>query len=84
MDDSTSTDDVRDGVHEVIRSVLLQPDLQLDSSTTAHDVEGWDSLAHLSVLFSLEDRFGFKFSDTEMGSIQDVGELVAIVAAKRS
>lgn len=82
MDETTSSDEVREGVHDVIRSVLLQPDLQLEGSTTAHDVDGWDSLAHLSVLFSLEDRFGFRFSDTEMGSIQDVGELVRIVAAK--
>ncbi|WP_129336151.1 acyl carrier protein [Cellulomonas endophytica] len=75
---------VRDDVHEVIRDVLLQPDLELEDTSTAGDVEGWDSLAHLSVLFSLESRFGITFSDAEMGSIQDVGELVRIVERKAS
>ena len=77
-------DPIREQVHEVIRDVLLQPELELTDSTRAGAVEGWDSLAHLSVLFSLEDRFAIKFSDGEMGSIQNVGELVTIVAARSS
>lgn len=71
-----------DRVHDVIRDVLLQPDLELTGATTAGDVEGWDSLAHISILFSLEQAFGIRFADSEMGSIQDVGELVALIEAK--
>lgn len=72
----------RDQVHDVIRNVLLRPDLRLTDATTAADVEGWDSLAHISILFSLESAFGIRFADTEMGSIQDVGELVRLVETK--
>lgn len=72
----------QDQVHDVIRDVLLQPDLQLTDTTTAGDVEGWDSLAHISILFSLEASFGIRFADTEMGSIQNVGELVRLIEAK--
>ncbi|GEL48904.1 acyl carrier protein [Cellulomonas hominis] len=74
----------QDQVHDVIRDVLLQPDLQLTDTTTAGDVEGWDSLAHISILFSLESAFGIRFADTEMGSIQNVGELVRLIEAKTS
>ena len=71
-----------DRVHDVIRDVLLQPDLELTDTTTAGDVDGWDSLAHISILFSLESAFGIRFADTEMGSIQNVGELVTLIDAK--
>ncbi|MCB7137040.1 acyl carrier protein [Cellulosimicrobium marinum] len=76
-------DDVEAGVVEVLREVFARPDLEVTPATTAADVEGWDSLAHLSVLFSLESRFGVQFTDTEMGSIQDVGELTESIRAKR-
>jgi acyl carrier protein len=75
-------DEVQLGVIEVLREVFAQPDLVVEASTTAGDVEGWDSLAHLSVLFSLESRFGVQFTDSEMGSIQDVGELTDSIRAK--
>ena len=75
-------DEVEAGVVEVLREVFAQPDLEVTPATTAGDVEGWDSLAHLNVLFSLESRFGVQFSDSEMGSIQDVGELTESIRAK--
>lgn len=76
--------DVRAGVTEVVRDVLDRPDLEIADDQRAHDVEGWDSLAHLSILFSLEDRFGVRFSDREMGGLQNFGQLVALVAAKHA
>ncbi|MBD8078951.1 acyl carrier protein [Cellulosimicrobium arenosum] len=75
-------DEVEEGVVEVLREVFAQPDLVVLPSTTAGDVDGWDSLAHLNVLFSLESRFGVQFTDTEMGSIQDVGELTSSIRTK--
>ncbi|WP_454043016.1 acyl carrier protein [Cellulosimicrobium sp. Marseille-Q8652] len=75
-------DEVEAGVVEVLREVFAQPDLEVAPSTTAGDVDGWDSLAHLNVLFSLESRFGVQFTDAEMGSIQDVGELTESIRAK--
>lgn len=74
--------DVRDGVLDVIREVLDNPTLEVRDDQRAHEVDGWDSLTHVSVLFSLEDRFGIRFSDREMGSLQNVGDLVALVGAK--
>lgn len=75
-------DDVERGVVDLLREVFDQPDLVVTPETTAGDVEGWDSLAHLNVLFSLESRFGVQFTDTEMGSIQNVGELVESIRSK--
>jgi acyl carrier protein len=74
--------DVREGVVEILRDVLDRPELEVQDHQSAHDVEGWDSLAHLSILFSLEDRFGVRFTDGEMGSIQNVGELISLISAK--
>ncbi len=77
-------DDTREGVYDVIRDVLLAPELPLSDTSTAHEVEDWDSLAQLSIMFSLESRFGVTFTDREMGELADVGELVRAVEAKRA
>ncbi|WP_232547559.1 acyl carrier protein [Propioniciclava soli] len=73
---------VRDQVVEIFREVLDNPDLELGDGSVARDVEGWDSLAHINLMFSVEQEFGITFSDREMGSMVNFGELVRAVEAK--
>lgn len=67
---------------EVIREVFDDPDMVLTDATTARDVPGWDSLAHVNLMFSIESEFGIAFSSAELSRLQDVGELRRVVVAK--
>ncbi|PID54600.1 MAG: acyl carrier protein [Micrococcales bacterium] len=80
--EGVTTNDVRDRITEVFADVLDQPDLQLTDETVAKDVPGWDSLMHVSLMFSVEQEFGITFSDKEMGELSDVGALVRLVEQK--
>lgn len=73
---------VRDDVQTVLRDVLDQPSLELTPGLKATDVEDWDSLAHVSLMFSLESHFGIQFTDAEMGGLGDVDELVSVIEQK--
>lgn len=73
---------VREEVQTILRDVLDQPDLELSPGLRATDVEEWDSLAHISLMFTLESHFGIEFSDAEMGGLADVDELVAVIERK--
>lgn len=53
--------------------VVVTPDL------SANDVEEWDSLLHISLVVSVEERFGVKFRVGEVEATQNVGEFVDLI-----
>lgn len=73
---------VADRIQDVFRTVFNDPDLVLTDGTTAADVPGWDSLAHVGLMFSLEAEFGIAFSDSELGRLNNVGELRQVIEKK--
>ena len=59
-------------------TIVLRPDL------TASDVDGWDSLAHVRLLLTVERKFGIKFNAVEAGKLKNVGELTQLIESKLS
>jgi acyl carrier protein len=57
-------------------SIVLKPQL------TAKDVEGWDSLNHIRLMLTIEKAFKIKFSTSEVGKLENVGALVALIEAR--
>jgi acyl carrier protein len=56
--------------------VVLSPDL------SAKDVDGWDSLTHIRLILTVEKAFTVKFSTSEIGKLQNVGDLVSFIKAR--
>ncbi|MBQ7178457.1 MAG: acyl carrier protein, partial [Victivallales bacterium] len=52
---------------------------KVSSSTTAKDIEGWDSLIHISLLSAIEAEFDMEFSMGEAVKMKNVGDMVAII-----
>jgi acyl carrier protein len=57
-------------------SILVTPEL------SAKDVNGWDSLTHIRLMLTVEKAFKIKFSTSEIGKLQNVGDLVRLIEAK--
>lgn len=76
--------DVNDRIQQVFREVLDDDQLMLTDDTTANEVEGWDSLAHINLMFALESEFGIQFSDVQLTSFHDVGQLRRFLATATS
>lgn len=66
----------------VFRAVFNDPDLVLSDDVTAADIPGWDSLGHLGLMFSLESELGITFSDREMSTLENVGQLRQVIERK--
>jgi acyl carrier protein len=64
-----------DRIQQVFREVLGDDELVLTDETTARDIEAWDSLAHINIMFALESEFDVQFNDGQLTSFQNVGEL---------
>lgn len=67
---------------QVFRDVFDDDELVISGATTAADVEGWDSLTHVTLMINVEKAFKLKFSSKEVASLQNVQELVTLVEAK--
>ena len=78
----TGQDTVLARVRDVIVRVLGNDDVVLEPSTTAGDVEGWDSVSNIEVLVALEREFGIRFNTGEMAALANVGQLVALIATR--
>ena len=75
------------GVNGVIRNVFGDDEIVLTETTTAGDVDGWDSLMHLNIVIALEKHFGVRFSTAEIALMkekgQNIGSLVQLISSKR-
>ncbi len=69
---------------EVFREVFGQPTLEIREETTAADVNNWDSLNHVTMIFATEKKFGISFSTREVQGLKNVGELIALIEQKTS
>ena len=59
----------------IFRKVLKRDDITLTESTTAHDVDGWDSLTNMVLITEIENKFGVRFSFHEIVKLKNVGDL---------
>ena len=48
-------------------------------STTADDIEDWDSLTHITLISEIESEFGFKFAMKDVLGMKNVGEMLDII-----
>lgn len=53
--------------------VVVTPEL------SAHDVEEWDSLLHISLVVAIEEVFNIKFRVGEVESTENVGEFADLI-----
>ena len=66
----------------VFREVFDDEKIQIFSQTTSNDIEGWDSLSHMNLMIAVELDFGIEFTQREMTSFANVGELVDCIHRK--
>lgn len=70
-------------LNDVFREVFEDDDLVVSRETTAADVEGWDSLMHVTLLVRVEKVFNVRFSTAEVVALKDLGELVDLIESRR-
>ena len=71
-------------VEAIFKDVLDDDSIVLDETTTANDVEGWDSLTHIQLIVAIEKHYKIKFSSKEILSWKDVGEMLNAILSKLS
>ena len=68
----------------IFRNVFDDDDLVISSSTTAQDIDGWDSLAHISLIVAIEKSFNLRFSTAEISDFENVGQMAELILRKQA
>ena len=71
-------------LNEIFRDVLDDEEINLVAATTAEDVDGWDSLAHIRLMIATQAAFGVKFSAAEIGKLNNIGDLIALINKRQA
>ena len=78
-----SREEVFERLDQVFQDVFDDESLHVGHGTTAADVVGWDSLAHIDLMASVERAFGIRFSMGEITRMKNVGEMADLILEKR-
>ena len=66
-------------IEAIFRDIFMDDTINLSETTSPVDINEWDSLAHVTLLSSIERKFGVRFTAEEMGSIQDISTLLKVL-----
>jgi acyl carrier protein len=81
---SADTQSVLNELTPIFQNVFENDELVIDENTTSADVEGWDSLAHIRLIVSIERALKIRFAAAEIATLANVGELARVILQKKS
>jgi acyl carrier protein len=67
---------------KVFRQVFDDDTIVLTPQTTSDNIDGWDSLSHVNLMIAVEMEFGIEFTQREVISFANVGELTNGIESK--
>ncbi|MCR5108600.1 MAG: acyl carrier protein [Lachnospiraceae bacterium] len=72
-------EEVMEKVNEIIQDVFDDDSIQVTDETVAADVDGWDSLMHITLIGTVEDEFDVKFAMKDVVGMKNVGQMVDLI-----
>ena len=71
--------ELRASIQQIFRDFFEDDDIVVTDELSALDIEGWDSMAHVSLLLEIEEAFSVKFKLNEIARLKNVGDLIEIL-----
>lgn len=76
------TTEILQEVSEIFKDILDDEDVKVVETSTADDIEEWDSLTHIQLVVAIEKHFKIRFTAAEINSFQNVGEMCTGIQKK--
>lgn len=69
-------------LNDIFRMVFDDPEIDIRPEMTADDITGWDSLSHVNLILAIETRFKIRFSQKELLTMKNIGDLLKMIEGK--
>jgi acyl carrier protein len=66
----------------IFQDVFDDPILTISDTTTAKDIEDWDSLSHINLIVATEKTFGVSFTTKDVKGLANVGDFIRLIASR--
>ena len=70
-------------LNTIFQEVFDDDDIRITPEMTANDIDGWDSLSHVNLITTVETRFNIRFSQKELLTQKNVGDLIRDIELKK-
>lgn len=76
------TKELLEKLNFIFKKTLKKNSIMLTTETTAHDVEGWDSLTNMLLISEIEKSFQIRFTFREIVKMKNIGDLCHAILSK--
>jgi len=77
-------EEVFGNLNEVFRDIFDDDSITLTETSTAHDIEDWDSLEFVNIVVAVMQAFKIKFSIEDLRKLENIGQLVDLILKRLS
>jgi acyl carrier protein len=71
--------EILEKLQEMFREFTSNEQLVLSESATEADIEGWDSVTHIQIIFEIEEEFGIQFPADSIPEMTSVGAIIDVI-----
>ncbi len=71
-------------IFDIIKKAFPNSTSEISETTTANDVDEWDSLGHIMLIQAIEENYQIQFDIDEMIAFNQVGDIINAVKNKVS
>lgn len=71
-------------IQDIFRENFDDEALVIEESTSAADIEDWDSFEQMNLIIAMENEFRVKLDIREVGTLKDVGDMARLLEKKLS
>tara|TARA_B100000795_G_C22806499_1_gene445246 strand:+ start:1885 stop:2130 length:246 start_codon:yes stop_codon:yes gene_type:complete len=75
-------DSILTNLQIIFRIFFKNDTIELTKDSSANDIDGWDSLNHMSLIGEIERDFNIEFEFFELMDFKNVGDLIKAISIK--
>ena len=69
-------EEIKDKLTEIFRSIFDDDSIVLSATTSAEDIDEWDSLNTIKIILACEQVFKVKLNARKVSTLENVGQMV--------
>lgn len=73
---------IKIAINALLKDILELENITLDDTESLDNLEGWDSVTHITLVASLEDLYSVTFSLQELEEITTIRNIASIIDRK--